>query len=1182
MHYAAAVSSSFFLACSSVGQCSTAAKVSTRSLAASIHYDVLPARCRCRKGKCREAPTSCCDTKSNLSLQRRTPGTEFTSLPRSSLRKVSRRLLDTQLQTAVFRVSPCFTMFSRSIASSASVPVRQEYSYSPSTDVHRPDLDNFRNKLRNSDCLSDLSVLWNSFESIVDSDLLRQIETSELLRLSWLLVENKIFLSSQDLSYRVLWGERLGRLYVLLKKRNLRCSSSGKIKLFCILIASLSLRGLPEKAESLCSRFFKKSPDTTVSEWYLLALKHIIMSFFRHDTRQRAIEFYSKFKDSYTVNNAPRCSRNDVLSEYNGGAFFHELRTIFQTLEDPASFLGGMSAYWEEEELSRIGCTLISVLCQIRLIDEALSVLEELLRRNLKVEYGLRHFLIRVLAQQEEFGTAKELYPAFAPKDGASNAERRSYYATGLYMYSHMGDQRNAEELFRWLDTHDEITPQDITLVLYASAIKGDTGRAVQLFEKLFDEKRISTIEPSSYHFGTMLTAFVVANDIDGMNEWVQRSTETKNGMDLVTYNTCLNMLVRQNNISGVRAILDHMRSQVIKPDVISYTTIISALARRRDLIGAELVFKQMVDEGIAPDRMALTALMNAHVETGSWQGVIRIFDYLRFLPMKQLSITIEVFNTLMKAYVQIGAPLDVVIKHFRKLKTMNMKPNNRTFSLLIQSACDSGRMDIARNLLVRMDELSGDRSSNVQITREALSIVMAAYLRMGDETQARIIHQYMLEQGFQPSAHGIASIVNSYATSSDNGTKDAEEYVNALLDGSPEEQRTWAEHASGRGNALSFLYVPLIKEHVRNKDVGEVEKIYNQYVERGEKPTIEILSLLLDVYRHVENIEGVLRVWPLIIEQAMTRTDEIDDLLTSKDVNDKFIRDRRRSSLICVPLSSYIDALSQAGMHLEIAHTWNKLRASGFQFDAHNWNHLVVALVRAGQVLRAFEIVEKVILPYQRQAIQAVKLRRKGMSSPLLFMDPDNRKDIEEKPTLKHSHSETTRINLTKYNTRNYSLEHQAQEDESDFAFDLQLIQEMSPEWNIWRPFYVTQRALANALDELEAGRLVKPIEPRISLNDSYKEPVYSPEENESEKAAELLQKIIDGYPQAVQKLAQWAALDEQNRVRGRGSRSSGRPRNEISGPRDMQGFGFSRRTNVDDSAVEENTRLLTTGQVA
>lgn len=69
--------------------------------------------------------------------------------------------------------------------------------------------------------------------------------------------------------------------------------------------------------------------------------------------------------------------------------------------------------------------------------------------------------------------------------------------------------------------------------------------------------------------------------------------------------------------------------------------------------MGAEAVFKRALKEGVVSDNRMIVA-MNAHVEGGSWMGVIRAYDYLVSACVTALSL--EVYNTLMKAYVLIGA----------------------------------------------------------------------------------------------------------------------------------------------------------------------------------------------------------------------------------------------------------------------------------------------------------------------------------------------------------------------------------------------------------------------------------------------------------------------------------------------------------------------------------------------
>jgi pentatricopeptide repeat-containing protein PET309 len=80
-------------------------------------------------------------------------------------------------------------------------------------------------------------------------------------------------------------------------------------------------------------------------------------------------------------------------------------------------------------------------------------------------------------------------------------------------------------------------------------------------------------------------------------------------------------------------------------------------------------------------------------------------------------------------------------------------------------------------------------------------------------------------------------------------------------------------------------------------------------------------------------------------------------------------MRDRNGpSNILCIPLSIFLDGLTTACHHGEAFDTWRLVAENGFGFDAQNWNHLAVALMRSGQPERAFDVVENVLLEKAEQ----------------------------------------------------------------------------------------------------------------------------------------------------------------------------------------------------------------------
>ncbi|OCB89571.1 hypothetical protein A7U60_g3263 [Sanghuangporus baumii] len=1032
-------------------------------------------------------------------------------------------------------------MFSRSIASAASIPIRRAATLSsPRTQSTRS--LNFRDKNFPNN-RSSLQEVWEALSESCSANDIRLVGPPELFGFGGrILRENG--LAGEVLTNPNEWGHRVEKLVFELKKRVGVPSPVEVSQLECLSVVAQALQGRSEEAATVLHSYLEQGRLKTRSatdhqRWVLDTFKHTLLSLLRHISGTRAIEFYldnHKLLAGYLkigLAGAPHRSSSRLYKH-----LVTELSAICKAIDSPAAFLSSRKNIWEKERISLLGGIMIHVFCLDGLAEDALAVYEELRHQKIPVSYFLEHSLVRALAKMQRFERANLLYISTVPRSSDQD-EARSYDSTGLYLFAYQGDVERAEDCFERLASKGGVLPLEMNLVMHASAKQGDTKRITELFNEFFEKPSEDSVprprRPNTYHYATMINAYSVRDDISGMNKWLDRMLADGYTPDLATYNIILKGVAQRDDMQSLNTLLDQMRDSAVPPNINSYTTIIKILARRRDVLGAEAMFKRMVREGITLDRIAITTLMNAHVEAGSWRGVIRIFDYISASQLRDIKLGVEVFNTLLKAYVLIGAPLDVVIRIFQRLEKADIKPTNRTFALLIQSACSAGRIDIASKLFVKMENLEKDWTTDVDVTKEVLTIIMAAYLRIGNRAQARVIYEDMQRRGIQPTAYTYASILRSY---SDAGFAEnmriAQEFLDSLVSIPPDE-RGWVQPAFGREDAMAFVYAPLINAHAKKLDVEMAEQLYQEFMEHSKHPTIGILALLMDAYRRAGDIDGVQRVWPQVFDLACKRTDEADALLDTDDVKGKFFRSRRRGDLLCIPLSIYIDALSHAGKHIEIAHTWNKLRENGFQFDAHNWNHLVVALVRAGQPVRAFEVVEKVILPYQLQSHHIIRERTEKVDSPLLFDKEEIQKEIEEEPFIaKIERSHFKRPHLLERLRRRFRGV--AFREPPNMAHELHLMQQISPEWNVWRPNNVTLQVLARVLERLDSGRLIRAMEPPArrpdeedfegaSMDEVVAETPDSrpPSTEEVEEARMMLNDILSDYPKTIMKIDKW-----------------------------------------------------------
>ncbi|KAF9226702.1 hypothetical protein BS17DRAFT_775987 [Gyrodon lividus] len=808
---------------------------------------------------------------------------------------------------------------------------------------------------------------------------------------------------------------------------------------------------------------------------------------------------------------APHCgnwstSKRSAMSKQSTS--FRE--AAYKVIAEISNGAGLLFTRWkmDKDDRLRMGEVLLQAYCAEELLHSAHAVLLEMRTQRLPIEDQLQLKLVRTLAKADLFALANEIFLALT-----HSTAPRKYYSTGLYLYARQGDVARAEQFYKKLDNNNWCTPVDQCMLMHAYAVAGRAETVVELFHEFFpkDSVNISRVaRPGLLHYTTVVFAHAERADFDGLNFWLEAMLDAGYSPDAYVYNIILQSFASRGEVDAVAAILEQMRAAQIMPTRVHYTSVITLLARRKDPVAAEAIYKRALHEGIAPDRRMLTSLMNAHVEAGSWAGVVRVFDYLRESGDFRLTLSIEVYNTLLKAYVLIGTPFRVVSLIFRKLQRIGVRPDGHTYALIIQSACDAGLMNIAEDIFAEMEDKAKEWEPFYRLDAFVLTIIMAGHLRLGHKVYAKACYEDMLRRGIQPSSITFKQILQAYGN---EGTEEslqiAESFLKSIMNTDPA-HRGWLTSQS-RAFALENLHSPLMLVYARQQKPEEVERLFEAMLEAGGEPSIQSLTILLDAYRRTGNIEAIHRVWPQIWQLA-SRLSRVDGLFKGDNstATDSL---QRQSDLLCMPLSIYIDALSTAGEHHAISDVWTRARSQGFGFDSHNWNHLAVALVRASELDRAFEVLERVIIPFQRQSQVLSGTRNSSPESPLTFdlMPPDVDEPAAEAPM----HRKERRALAVKIATKKSGSLLDMEEDSTDFAHPLHILHQVVPSWSMWRPHAVTLEVLSRVLRHLQGGRIVQPVTsdgtPSKKSRDS------DDQHSRAKIASDTLRRIYHKYPEAV-----------------------------------------------------------------
>ena len=924
-----------------------------------------------------------------------------------------------------------------------------------------------------------------------------------------------------------IWGHRIQRLLDDVEPRIPPLSISDHQRR-CLQVQAAAAVGDTKRAKSLARDMQASMMEYTDMSDVLIVYESLIKSIWRHHDAIHVLD-YLVLEWQSLGGHLIRRSAETHIGEVK--RYSHRLRQtaheILEHVTDPAVVLAS-KLDWSEDRRLNAGILLIEALCIKRLPEDGLAVMKEMDRQYLPVPASLKLTLVRALVRAVSFELANSLFRSLPPK-----RNKYKYYAsTGLYLFAHQGDVTRALEHWVQLDDNGWISLADMTMLLQVYAVQGDVKEVVRLFDKYFPKPTddiVSQYTPTISHYTIVIFAYAQRSEFEGMNVWLEKMAAAGITPDEYVYTAIVKSFAMRGEVEALSAVLDQMRSAGMQPSVIHYTIAISLLANRKDPVSAEALYNRALQEGVVPDRRMVTSLMNAHVEASSWQGVIRAFDYLKASPARRMGLSIEVYNTLLKAYVLIGAPFAVVSDVFSRFEDADIRPDSRTFTLLIQSACDAGRMDIASEIFQEMDKHAAHWESHLHVNVYVLTIMMAGFLRRGDKIRAKSVYDEMRARNIQPTSVTFAAILTAYGKSKTEGSLQvAEEFLKSLVDA---EEKPWIKPVQGRQTALEDLYGPLMDVYARRANSEEVERLFQSMLDAGGKPTLGGLTALLHGYCRSGRITAVLEVWSQIFELGLrySRTSSLFDSQDTPLNGGSEMQKRRQANMLCVPLSIYMDALSAAGMHDMIAAVWNQMKTHGFTFDSHNWNHLAVVLVRAGEPARAFEVVEKVILPYQRRSQDILTKRDQEPETPLTFEDvseeeADEEAD-EETPFQGPSHSRRRRAVTQKVAKFKAKLSDLAPDEEhpDDFAHPLHVLHQISPAWSIWRPHSVTLGLLGKVLRSLESGI---PIQPVMKADQMGQQPDREDETQRRARinlAADILNQVHTDSPNAVRAVEEY-----------------------------------------------------------
>ncbi|PWN48945.1 TPR-like protein, partial [Violaceomyces palustris] len=510
----------------------------------------------------------------------------------------------------------------------------------------------------------------------------------------------------------------------------------------------------------------------------------------------------------------------------------------------------------------------------------------------------------------------------------------------------------------------------------------GDVADCLEVLEEGYDltAERAIDVAPGKRMldveaFFFLIQAFSRQDDIHGAVEQFEYMKSLGIRPTTLVYNLMIGLYARRVDVSSAMSLLSTMREEGVRPDKVTFNSLLHMFVKRKDPTSALATAKAMIEQGCRPDMFTYVTLMDAYVEVGEWESAIRIYRYMRDSGDPTLKPNTAACNTVLKVYLLRPSPVQDVMSVVEDMKRASVQLNSRTFALMLQSACDAGLMKMAEEIFTEAEKslppvngrLVGEGANMYHF-----SIMINAYLKMGNLKEAREYFDEMRRRGMEPGPITWSMLMSSYVSSGNEANFElARQLVVQLVaeeESPPESRQVWDSPSLKQGPPFESLFLPLLIARAKRNEPDLAEKVFEDLQSSGSNVSIQSYTALLDAYRRAGEVEAALRLWERMYSDVLRMSSQDLTPLKAKPSSDRSMtsrdgfKDPLRRNLICLPLSIMVELLTRAERFDEIASIWSRAKSDGFGFDPHNWNHLAVALCKSGRLREALNVIENVL----------------------------------------------------------------------------------------------------------------------------------------------------------------------------------------------------------------------------
>lgn len=548
-----------------------------------------------------------------------------------------------------------------------------------------------------------------------------------------------------------------------------------------------------------------------------------------------------------------------------------------------------------------------------------------------------------------------------------------------MQVYAQYGRVKLVEEYFAEVQkSYGDITHKQADPLLYVHARRADVPGVLAAFQRIREELNLT---PDTRMWNNLLLTYVRADDLDGALESFNNALDAGMEPDIYTFGPILDMCANRGDIEAFEALysrakqmgvpidqdvrarsgyvqaflnaedieaaeniaqgmLTQWKAGVLKGHPLTHTwnIMIQYYALKGDVANSRRLYREMIDNKIPLDNITFGGLMRSLVEIKQTNAAYKILKVT--LPENNMRVEAIHYAIIMTGFLKEGQ-YDLALDAYERMEERNV---SQTISSRQSAINTVGMSELAR--LIQQQQAKPDNPGNPNLKLKHVEKLLRTMLK-SDDVGEDVAH-------FQPTHNRyIDSQTHSVVPASYYGllitlynTRGAYKICKQLF------AKAEATMDPTAFDAPTTFLTAVMEAHYGAKEWDEVEKCW----ELVRKSSDKLIKTFQQVMKPAPPQTGSPS---LTDDEVLQRFEESRIAINRRQVLTKATRIYIRSLINRSPGRFYSRALLDKAQR-----TMRDLLVSGFVIDHFTWNELIVALAQNGQLLAAFAIAEKYLMP--------------------------------------------------------------------------------------------------------------------------------------------------------------------------------------------------------------------------